>query len=39
MADILDDWTHPQTGAKLEDLIAAIPQDQMAEPLEGGWDE
>ena len=39
MADILDDWTHPQTGTKLEDLIAAIPQDQMAEPVEGGWDE
>jgi 2-amino-4-hydroxy-6-hydroxymethyldihydropteridine diphosphokinase len=39
MADILEDWEHPKTGARLEDLIAAIPQDQMAEPIEGGWDE
>lgn len=39
MADILDGWTHPQTGAALDDLIAAIPEDQMAEPMEGGWDE
>lgn len=39
MADILDDWTHPQSGASLDDLIAAIPADQMAEPMDGGWDE
>ncbi|HEU4837792.1 MAG TPA: 2-amino-4-hydroxy-6-hydroxymethyldihydropteridine diphosphokinase [Micavibrio sp.] len=39
MADILDEWAHPQTGATLNDLIAALPKDQMAEPVEGGWDE
>ena len=39
MADILDEWTLPQTGATLDDLIAAIPADQMAEPMDGGWDE
>jgi len=39
MADILDEWTHPQSGVSLDDLIAAIPADQMAEPMDGGWDE
>lgn len=39
MSDILDDWTHPQTGRTLETLIATIPPDQKAEAVEGGWDE
>lgn len=39
MADILDNWTDPRTGKSLDDLIAALPQDQQAEPVEGGWDE
>lgn len=40
MADILDgDWEHPQTGRTLAAMIKAIPADQMAEPMDGGWDE
>lgn len=39
MEDISDDWTHPEMGRTLEALIAALPKDQQAEPVEGGWDE
>lgn len=39
MDDIADDWIHPQTGQPLEALIAALPDDQQAEAMEGGWDE
>ncbi len=40
MADLLDDeWTHPQSGKKLSDLIASLPDEQKAEPMEDGWDE
>ncbi len=39
MSDILDDWRHPVNGKGLEDLIAALPPEQIAEPVEGGWDE
>lgn len=38
MADLLDEWVHPQTGKTLDQLIAAIPDDQKAEPVEDGWD-
>lgn len=38
MADLLDDWAHPQTGKSLDDLIALLPDDQKAEPMEDGWD-
>lgn len=39
MDDISDDWAHPETGRTLKALIAALPKDQQAEPVEGGWDE
>lgn len=40
MADILDDdWMHPGNGRMLKDMIADIPKDQEAIPVEGGWDE
>lgn len=39
LADIAPDWIHPLTHARLEDLIAALPDDQTAEPIENGWDE
>lgn len=39
MSDIMDDWTHPQSGKGLQEMIAAIPPSQMAEPVEGAWDE
>lgn len=38
MADLLDEWVHPQTGKSLDDLIAKIPDGQKAEPIEDGWD-
>lgn len=38
MADILEEWTHPQSGATLDDMIAALPDEQQAEPMEDGWD-
>ncbi len=40
MTDLLDDdWVHPQNGRALKDMIAGIPKDQQAEPVDGGWDE
>lgn len=39
MQDVLDDWNHPVSGRSLDSLIADIPKDQTAEPVEGGWDE
>ena len=40
MADLLDDdWAHPQSGATLGQLIARLPDEQKAEPMEDGWDE
>jgi len=39
MADFIDDWAHPESKKTLEQLLAALPADQIAEPIEGGWDE
>lgn len=39
MSDILDEWTHPENGAALDDLIEALPDGQDAVPLEDGWNE
>lgn len=39
LSDIAEDWTHPENGKSLKDLIAALPDGQAAEPLEDGWDE
>jgi 2-amino-4-hydroxy-6-hydroxymethyldihydropteridine diphosphokinase len=39
MSDIVDDWLHPQTKTPLNDLIGALPRSQLAEPIEGAWDE
>lgn len=40
MADIMDDdWVHPTNGLTLKKMIAALPKDQEAVPVEGGWDE
>ncbi len=38
MADIVDEWVHPQTRIDLNDLIKALPKDQTATPLENGWE-
>ncbi|PZQ45406.1 MAG: 2-amino-4-hydroxy-6-hydroxymethyldihydropteridine diphosphokinase [Micavibrio aeruginosavorus] len=38
MCDLLDDWVHPQSGKTLEQLVALLPDDQKAEPMENGWD-
>lgn len=38
MKDVMEDWAHPVTGRTLDDLIAALPADQIAEPVENGWD-
>ena len=34
MVDIAPDWLHPVTGIPLAELVKAIPDDQIAEPLE-----
>jgi len=34
IAEIAPEWTHPATGAAVRDLIAALPADQTASPLE-----
>jgi len=34
MVDIAPDWLHPVTGTPLAELVQAIPDDQIAEPLE-----
>lgn len=39
LSDIADEWAHPQSGALLEDMLAALPDDQKATPLEDGWEE
>lgn len=39
MSDILETWTHPESKKELAELIAAIPEDQQAEAVDGGWDE
>ncbi len=39
LSDIVDDWDHPRTGARLGDLLKALPEDQKAEALENGWEE
>lgn len=39
LSDLLDDWTHPESGASLEALLAALPNGQEAVPVENGWDE
>jgi 2-amino-4-hydroxy-6-hydroxymethyldihydropteridine diphosphokinase len=39
MSDVIDEWAHPETERTLEQLLAALPEDQKAEPVEGGWDE
>ena len=39
MADVLDDWTHPESGKTLEDLLKALPEGQEAVPMEDGWNE
>lgn len=39
MQDVAEGWVHPVTGGTLEDLVASLPADQVAEPVEGGWDE
>ena len=40
MADLLDEeWVHPQSGNTLSQLIARLPDEQKAEPMEDGWDE
>lgn len=39
MQDVAEGWTHPVTGRTLEELIADLPADQVAEVVEGGWDE
>jgi 2-amino-4-hydroxy-6-hydroxymethyldihydropteridine diphosphokinase len=33
MRELAPDWLHPETGRTIDDLIAALPQDQIAEPL------
>lgn len=38
MGDILEEWIHPESGRRLTDMMAAIPEEQRAEPLEDGWD-
>ncbi len=39
MSDIVDEWVHPEIKKTLEDMIAALPADQKAEPIEDGWNE
>ncbi len=39
MSDIADDWIHPEHKKTLEDMIAALPEDQKAEAVEDGWNE
>lgn len=38
LSDIVEDWVHPQSGKDLQDLIAALPQDQKAQAIEGAWE-
>lgn len=35
LADLLPDWRHPVTGRSVHEMIAALPPDQVARPLEG----
>jgi 2-amino-4-hydroxy-6-hydroxymethyldihydropteridine diphosphokinase len=34
LKDIAPDWVHPRSGTSLDALIAALPQDQVAEPFD-----
>ena len=38
LADIAPDWVHPASGHSLSTLIKSLPQDQIAEPMEGNGD-
>ncbi|MBI2740294.1 MAG: 2-amino-4-hydroxy-6-hydroxymethyldihydropteridine diphosphokinase [Rhodospirillales bacterium] len=33
LADLAPDWRHPRTGASIQDLLAALPADQVIEKL------
>jgi 2-amino-4-hydroxy-6-hydroxymethyldihydropteridine diphosphokinase len=35
LAELLPDWRHPVTGRSVREMIAALPPDQVARPLEG----
>lgn len=34
LAEVVPDWHHPVTGESVDDLIAALPADQVARPLD-----
>ncbi|MTJ84333.1 MAG: 2-amino-4-hydroxy-6-hydroxymethyldihydropteridine diphosphokinase [Telmatospirillum sp.] len=34
MQDVVPGWRHPETGCRLDDLIASLPSGQVCEPLE-----
>ena len=36
LAEIAPDWRHPESGRSVKDLLAALPEDAVAEPLETG---
>jgi 2-amino-4-hydroxy-6-hydroxymethyldihydropteridine diphosphokinase len=35
LAEIAPNWRHPKSGRALKDLLAALPSDAVAEPLDG----
>jgi 7,8-dihydro-6-hydroxymethylpterin-pyrophosphokinase len=39
LSDIAPEWVHPQTGWLVDEMIATIANNQMAEPVEGSWDD
>ena len=34
MKEVAEEWQHPVLGATLDGLIAALPEDQQAQPME-----